>query len=95
VPAYAGARATRTELSLGERYSRLPYIERYKPEKNLWEVGMFGGLLFPSSTHNLKVAALPREEFSSVAGQLGGRLAYYPLSFLGVELEGMGAGGSA
>lgn len=94
VPAYAGARATRTELSLNERYARLPYMERYKPERNLWEVGMFGGLFFPSASHNLKVAVLPREEFSSVAGLLGGSLAYYPLSFAGVELEGMGAGGS-
>lgn len=94
VPSYAGARATRTELSLSERYARLPYLERYKPEKNLWEVAMFGGLLFPSTNHNLKVAVLPREEFSSVAGGLGGSLAYYPLSFLGVELEGIGAGGS-
>lgn len=94
VPSYAGARAQRTELGLSERYAALPYLERYKPEKNLWEVGMFGGLLFPSGSHNLKVAVLPREEFSSVAGQLGGSIAYYPLSFLGAELEGMGAGGS-
>lgn len=94
VPAYAGARATRTELRLSERYARLPYLERYKPEPNLWEVGMFGGLLFPSANHNLKVMVLPREEFSNVAGLLGGSLAFYPLSFVGVELEGMGAGGS-
>lgn len=94
VPSYAGARARRTELSLSERYSEIPYMQRYKPEAGLWEVGMFGGLLFPSPDHNLKVAFLPREEFSSVAGQLGGHVAFYPLSFLGVELEGMGAGGS-
>ncbi len=94
IPPYAGARATRTETSLGARYAPLPYIERYKPEPNLWEVTMFGGLLFPSGAHNLKVAVLPREEFSAVAGQLGGSLAYFPLSFVGLELEGMGAGGS-
>lgn len=95
VPAYAGVRATRREMSLSSRYAHLPYLERYKPERNLWEIGMFGGLLFPSPSHNLKVAVLPREEFSSVAGQLGGSVAYFPLPFVGLELEGMGAGGSA
>src|SRR5690606_766645 len=94
VPEYAGARATRKDLSLGERYAELPYLERYKPEANLWEVGMFGGLFFPSREHNLKVPVLPREEFSPLAGQLGGRLAYFPLSWVGAELEGFGAGGS-
>lgn len=97
VPPYAGARATRksSTASVGERFKQLPYMERYLPEANLWEVGMFGGLFFPSAAHNLKVAVLPREEFAPLAMQLGGRLAYYPLSFVGAELEAFGGGGAA
>lgn len=91
-PAYAGARAGRSELSLAERYRTIPYLERYKPESNLWEVGLFAGLLFPPSDHNLKVAVLPRDEYSPLAGVVGGSLAYFPLSWLGAELDVMGAG---
>lgn len=94
VPAYAGARATRSTTSVKERFAQKPYMQRYKPEGNLWEIGMFGGILFPSKNHNLNVVVLPREEYSPLAGQLGGRFAYLPLSWLGLELEGFGAGGS-
>lgn len=94
IPPYAGARATRSELTLSQRYSRLPYMQRYAPEGNLWEVSLFVGMFFPSPSHNLKVAVLPREEFSPVASQVGGRLAYFPLSWLGAEAEAFGGGGS-
>lgn len=65
------------------------YLDRYKPTGNLWEVGLTTGLLFPAPDHNLKVAALPGEPYSDVSAVIGGRLAYYPLSFLGVEAEAM------
>lgn len=94
VPEYAGVRATRSVLSLGERYGQLPYMQRYLPEDNLWEVGMFFGVLFPSANHNLKVQVLPREEYSPAAMQLGGRIAYFPLSYLGFEAEAFAGGGS-
>lgn len=87
-PAYAGARAERRPSSV-EDFESLPYLERYVPEPQQWEVGLFTGLLFPASDHNLKVASLPAEEYNTVSGVLGARLAYYPLSFVGVEAEGM------
>ncbi len=94
VPAYAGARANRSRASVSERFASKPYMERYKPEANLWEIGMFAGLLFPSKNHNLAVVSLDWEQYDPVAGELGGRFAYFPLSWLGFELEGFGAGGS-
>ncbi len=94
VPAYAGARADTDRYSVSRRYAELPYLERYKPERNLWEIGMFMGVLFPSPDHNLKVAVLPREEYSTAAFQLGGRFAFYPLTWAGAEVEGYGGGGS-
>ncbi len=67
----------------------LPYMERYVPEPNLWELGLFGGILFPSKSHRL---IEPGSEFAQQpfdpAGELGVRFAYYPLSFLGAEIEG-------
>ena len=91
---YAGARSDRRRYD-SRTYSRqVPYIHRYKPEANLWEIGLFGGVLFPSTDHNIKVPSLDAREYSRAAGQFGGRLAYFPLSFLGAEIEGYAAGGA-
>lgn len=67
--------------------SQAPYIDRYRPTANLWEVGLTTGLLFPAPDHNLKVAGLPGEPYSDVSAVIGARLAYFPLSFVGVEAE--------
>lgn len=67
--------------------ARPRYLDRYKPTGNLWEVGLTTGLLFPAPDHNLKVAALPGEPYSDVGAVIGARLAYFPLSFVGVEAE--------
>ena len=36
----------------------VPYQRRYVPEANLWELGLFGGMMFPSSSHQLYDPAL-------------------------------------
>ncbi len=66
-------------------------MKRYKPTGNLWEVGLFGGLFFPSRAHNWQEpgGTTSTEKFQTVSPELGARLAYYPLSFLGIEAEGM------
>lgn len=56
------------------------------PEGNLWELGIFGGVMLPSKEHNLLRSTQPQQPFKT-AGELGVRLAYYPLSFFGVEAE--------
>lgn len=50
------------------------YLSRFKPEGNLWELGVLGGLLFPDAPFD-------------TAGEFGVRAAYFPLSFLGGEFE--------
>ncbi len=69
------------------RWAAVPYLERYKPEGNLWELGFFGGVLFPSSKHNLKVQTLPQEPYNTAAVDVGMRGAYFPVSFAGLEVE--------
>ena len=64
------------------------YMQRYKPVPNLWEIGIFGGVLFPSSSHNFHNENRTHEAYSDVAPDVGARVGYYPLSFLGAELEG-------
>lgn len=61
--------------------------KRLLPEANLFEIGLFGGAFFPSSKHNLQNETKPHREFDSVAPELGLRVAYFPLPFLGAEVE--------
>jgi len=69
-----------------------PYEDGYPPDGNVLELGAFGSILFPSKTHNLRAKEFPPKEYEPAYGG-GARLAYYPLSFLGLEGEGMAAGG--
>ena len=64
------------------------YMDKYKPEANLVEIGMFMGMMFPSSNHNLQDEDFAHIPFDPIAFELGARLGYFPLSFLGVEAEG-------
>ena len=67
-----------------------PYTTGYPPEGNVFELGVFGGALLPSSDHNLRYEAYPQREYSA-GSEIGARLGYFPLSFLGVEAEAMAA----
>ncbi len=63
------------------------YMDRYKPVDNLWEVGLFTGLLVPSNGHEL-FAHGPRRNYQKPSQLLlGGRLGYYPSKWFGVEGE--------
>lgn len=92
VPDYAGLRATPGYHDTAQATSERPYMSRYLPKGNTWEVTLALGLLFPSPKHNLKVATLPVDEYSKVAPQFSVRLGYFPLSFAGAELQSFIAG---
>jgi outer membrane protein OmpA-like peptidoglycan-associated protein len=67
-----------------------PYEPGFPPEGNVLELGIFGGAIFPSSDHNLRYEAYAQQPYATGA-ELGARLGYYPLSFMGLEAEGMAA----
>ncbi len=62
------------------------YMTRYRPEAGIVEMGIFGGVMFPSASHALLATGALHREFGT-GGELGLRLAYFPLDFLGVEAE--------
>lgn len=64
------------------------YMSRYLPQPGLFEIGLFGGAMFPSNNLALELSDRPHREFKDLSGELGLRLAYYPLDFLGIEAEG-------
>ena len=69
------------------------WIDRWAPERNVAELGVFTGVYMPGERHELFQAdeALPDQgfqSFDSAAAEIGGRVGYYPLRFLGLEAEG-------
>ena len=78
----------------GDR-AELRWIDRWAPERNMWELGIYGGLFLPGANHELfsfdaGAPDLGFKKFKPLAPEIGGRVGYYPLRFLGVELEGGG-----
>jgi outer membrane protein OmpA-like peptidoglycan-associated protein len=67
-----------------------PYEAGYPPENNLLELGVFGGALFPAKRHNLRSERFAHSAFRP-GPEVGVRLGYYPLSFLGFEAEAIGS----
>ncbi len=63
------------------------YMQRYRPEPKLLELGIFLGAFFPSDDHNLHEEIFPQQQFAT-APEIGARLGYYPWRALGAEAEG-------
>src|SRR6478752_2332495 len=89
-PADASASAAAPPKGEPEAAPFEPYESGFPPEGNVLELGIFGGAIFPNSDHNLRYEAYPQKPYATGA-ELGARLGYYPLSFLGLEAEGMAA----
>jgi len=79
------------------------WIRRCRPERNMFELGIFGGIIMPASgildknaggAHELFDPYKVRDDpsfyapYKKVAPEFGARVAWYPLSFLGGEIEG-------
>ncbi|MCY1013279.1 OmpA family protein [Nannocystis pusilla] len=68
-----------------------PWIKRHRPTRNQLELGIYGGILLPSKEHELYNPGDPSvtwQPYKTVAPDIGLRFGYYPLSFLGLEIEG-------
>lgn len=65
-----------------------PWIQRWEPQRNLVELGVFGGLLRPSDDHDLyDPLTRPQDPLWTVGADVGVRAGYFPLRPLGVEAE--------
>jgi OmpA-OmpF porin, OOP family len=65
-----------------------PWIRRWEPARNLWELGVFGGVLRPSDDHDLyDPRTRPQDPLWTLGADVGLRAAYFPLAPLGVEAE--------
>lgn len=66
-----------------------PQASPARASANYFEAGLFGGIIKLSDDHALETH--DHQPFKT-AGELGARVAYFPLSFLGAEFEGMAGG---
>ena len=69
------------------------WIRRWAPERNMWEVGVFGGIFLPHPRLELFQPDLDLpdqgyKQFNDITPEVGGRLAFYPSRYLGLEFEG-------
>lgn len=74
-----------------ESYAGDRPIRRYRPTMLSFEAGLYGGAYLFSDEHNLQDLALAitaGHQKLQPGGEVGLRLAFYPLWFLGVEAEG-------
>ena len=81
------------KASKGKKKKEGKWIHRWPPQAGLWELGIYGGIYVPGRNHELfePDLSLPDQgfqRFGSVAPDFGLRAAFYPLRFLGIELEG-------
>lgn len=69
------------------------WIKRWAPERNMVELGVYGGILMLPETHELFEPDLTLVEqghkpLRAINPDVGLRLGYYPSRFLGLEVEG-------
>ncbi|EDM81803.1 OmpA domain protein [Plesiocystis pacifica SIR-1] len=88
----AKASATKTNAALESTDKKrldVPWLERWAPERNMAEIGVYGGLFFPSDDHDFyHPDTAPQKPLWQLNGAVGLRASFQPLTFLGVEAEG-------
>ncbi len=82
----AHAESANAQVSLNQPSVQLSGLPEGRPTKNYFELGLLGGLLFPSKDHELQDRN--HQPFDSPVPELGMRAGFYPLAYLGVEAEG-------
>jgi OOP family OmpA-OmpF porin len=85
--------STKTPRAAKDKRKDKKWIKRWAPERNMGEIGIYGGVLLPSRALELFDAdrALPDQgfkRFKRVAPDFGLRVGYYPIRFFGLEAEG-------
>lgn len=66
----------------------LRWIERWRPERNMIELGLYGGLFFADEDHDLyDPITAPQDPLWLASPDIGIRAGYFPLRPLGIEAE--------
>jgi outer membrane protein OmpA-like peptidoglycan-associated protein len=68
--------------------SGTPWIKRYRPERMMMELGVFGGIMLPSKQHEFYDPVNPWQPYAKIVPDVGLRFGFYPLRVFGIEAEG-------
>lgn len=63
------------------------WIDAVAPRRNMFELGMFGGLWRPADDLELHFRNAPYRQYAPLSGEIGARVGYYPLRHFGLEGE--------
>jgi outer membrane protein OmpA-like peptidoglycan-associated protein/opacity protein-like surface antigen len=87
--------SAKSEAELEDEEKKDKWIHRHPPQANTWELGVYGGVWFPSRRLELFRPGEPgvtgmigNQDLKYAAPHVGLRVGYYPLAYLGVEAEG-------
>jgi outer membrane protein OmpA-like peptidoglycan-associated protein len=70
------------------------WMRKHGPRAGQVDLGIYGGLYFPSKVHSYVGSGATWQELRTVMGSLGARVGYYPLRWFGAEAEGGGYPGN-
>ena len=65
-----------------------PWMQRWAPERMMVELGVYGGMFFSAEDHDFYNPASGFKPLWQVNGEVGLRAAFFPLRYLGAEIEG-------
>ena len=66
-----------------------PWIERWAPENNELDVGIYGGLFIRADNHGMFDQGVDTQPFiNKTNADIGGRATYFPIKWVGVGIEG-------
>ena len=74
--------------STGKKREGIPWIKRWAPERLMAEIGVFGGMFFPSTNHDFYNPESGHKPLWILNGEVGLRAAFFPERYVGVEAEG-------
>jgi outer membrane protein OmpA-like peptidoglycan-associated protein len=86
----SGPKETRKEkiIRAKAQEKEKPWLRRWEPQRNLGELGIAGGVLFPSADHDLyDPRTRPQKALWNAGPDISFRAAFFPLRPLGVEAE--------
>ncbi len=68
---------------------KTPWMRKYTPERNMAELGLYGGLLIVNDNHDFfHPDTAPQIPLWKLGADVGARVAFFPARFLGLEVEG-------
>ncbi|HWB74242.1 MAG TPA: OmpA family protein [Nannocystaceae bacterium] len=85
--------STSGKVETRDKRKDVKWIKRWAPERNMAEIGIYGGLFVPARKLELfqpdnGLPDMGYKPLRKINGELGARIGYYPIRFLGLELEG-------